>query len=279
MNIYHRIVIACALILCTGTFYPTQTESLRNKISARFSRSEMSSDEKAKKLLDQIKNDLQALRSIVADALENNVVNTSHLNDTVNRLNKAAKESSVLELLSDDVRVLLKPQAAVLLQIYQALQEDAAVLDLWTRGYEGYEKDLDDNFQKLLLPHAAIKKPDNKKLYEELGLKVELGRNASFNRIQNKYHQKFNDLQEKAKKTKEDFDSTYFRPYLRVLDYIFRTPYGKIQYDIYLEGPAAYTKKTSTLKKYEKIIQKLFTQDIPQLSFLTGTIRSEFGIQ
>src|SRR5579872_7292117 len=99
MNIYHRIVIACALILCTGTFYPTQTESLRNKISARFSRSEMSSDEKAKKLLDQIKNDLQALRSIVADALEKNTININRLNDAIKRLKAAAESSNVFESL------------------------------------------------------------------------------------------------------------------------------------------------------------------------------------
>ena len=62
---------------------------------------------------------------------------------------------------------------------------------------------------------------------------------------------------------------------MRVLQYVFRTPYSKKQYEAFLAGKESYNAKGKILKDYKETIQKLFAQDLPELRVITGTLQAE----
>ena len=225
--------------------------------------------EQAEELLTQIKKDLQTVRVTIADALEKNTFNEKNLNLVVQRLNSAMSKTAILENLSPQEKEQLQEQAQTILLQYQAALEEAGVLDLWMDGYDAYERDLQDNFKRL--PNQFVAKPDNKKLYQELGFAQGEAQRKTFNQVRQKYQEKFNTLK---KAHPQDFDTEYFRPYLRVLDYVFKTPYSKVQYDAYVAGPAKYNEKINALKKYSNAIHNLFRRDLIKFAKLKGDIES-----
>ncbi len=212
-------------------------------------------------ILIQVESNLQKLRKIVASALEESKFSKADVDTAIKNLNEAAKNIDVLEELSED----LKPLARKIVKTYEALLEETAVLELWMKGYSAYQDDLEHNFR--LLPNEFIQKPNLKNLYKELGFKPKEGPNESFNAVRQQYKQKYNMF-----KSYKNFDEYYFRPYLRALDYVFRTPYSKAQYDTFLNGLSTYNKKKFALDAYKDRIEKLFRTDLPNLAVLKGYI-------
>ena len=225
--------------------------------------------EQAQELLTQIQKDLQTIRVTIADALEKNTFNEKNLNLVVERLNNALNKTAIFENLNQQEKEQLQEQAQTILLQYQAALEEAGVLDLWMDGYDAYVNDLNDNFKRL--PNQFVAKPDNKKLYQELGFVDGEGQKKTFNQVRQRYQEKFNALK---KDHQQDFDTEYFRPYLRVLDYVFKTPYSKVQYDAYAAGPAKYNEKINALKKYTTTIHNLFRRDLIKFAKLKGDIES-----
>ena len=79
-------------------------------------------------------------------------------------------------------------------------------------------------------------------------------------------------MNEFQKKEGDKYYSKYFIPFFRPLDYIFRTPYSKIQYDIFLQGENAYNQKAKNFKKIEPSVKKIIESQ--ELAMLSGTIKS-----
>jgi len=230
----------------------------------------------ASQLIDETKDDLQKLREIVAKALDTGKFSAKDVTTIINRL-KPQSDAIADALQGADIKTKeqLKEKATIIKLMYQALLEEAAVLELWSRGYDAYEFDLKDNFKILRqMPNAKIAVPDLKKLYEELNITTAEGKKLSFNGIRGKYQARFKELE---KKEPAKFDYFYFKPYLRVLDYVFKTPYSKTQYDAFLDGQSAYDKKTKALQSNAQAIQKLFAEDLPQLGTLPSTIEAELA--
>lgn len=220
-----------------------------------------------KKSLSEIQTYLQKLRAIVAGALEDN---TFSQKDVDTSLKQIQLQKQALPELLDDKDPIIKEKVTIISFLAQALIEELAVLDFWIQPYEAYERDLLDNLKKL--PNAGIViKPDPKKLYEELGLQAGQGQKLSFNGIRQKYQQRYDALQ---KKDPANFDAVYFRPYLRALDYVFKTPYSKAQYDAYLAGKGVYSKKSQALKPYAPTIQRLYDVDTPELKIMAKTLEA-----
>jgi hypothetical protein len=247
----------------------TATCKMRNVILPN--KKEVMTLDKAQKLLTDIKTGFTTVRTIVIDALEKNSFNEKLLKKTLTDLTNYEKKLFLLETLDQAAHDELKAISDMIVLSSLALVEEAGVLDLWVQGYDAYLRDLEDNLKNL--PNKAVKKPDFNKLYEELGMSTAEGKKASFNTIQAKYSERFDALNKQHPK---DFDETYFRPYLRVLQYVFRTPYSKNQYDAFLAGKAAYDAKGKVLAAYKPTIQKLFGEDIPVLRMISGTLQSEF---
>jgi len=231
----------------------------------------VSPEAQAEQLLEGISADLKKVRTIVLDALEKKKFDKKALDAAIMRLRDYATKITLLETLDAATKNALKEQAVMISMAFQALQEETGVLELWLSGYDAYEKDLNDNFKNL--PSAFLKRPDNKNLYKELGFaSVAEGRRASFNAVRQNYQERFDTIKINHK---NNFDENYFRPYLRVLDYLFKTPYSKKQYDAYLNGKVQYEAEVKPLKVYEGAIQKLFAQDLSELRVITGIIQSE----
>lgn len=224
----------------------------------------------AQALLARIQKSFTTLRTIVIDALEQNSFNAKLLESTLKGLEVDQVALSLLEKLDIPSRDSLKESSDQIVFTFQALLEETGVLDLWVQGYDAYSRDLEDNFKNL--PNAFVQKPDFKKLYEELGIPTAQGKKASFSTIQDAYKNRFDELKKQHGK---DFDDRLFRPYLRVLQYVFRTFYSKAQYDLFLAGKDVYTTKSKVLEKHKGSIQKLFGQDLPALRLITGTLQAE----
>lgn len=248
----------------------TATCKIRKAITPQ-RKKEVMTLESAQKLLTDIKTGFTTVRTVVIDALEKNSFNEKLLKKTLADLNNYQKKLSLLETLDQDSREELKPLSDMIVLSSQALIEEAGVLDLWVKGYDAYVRDLEDNFKKL--PNKAVKKPDFKKLYEELGMSTAQGEKASFTTVLAKYQERFNTLK---KEHSADFEETYFRPYLRVLQYVFVTPYSKKQYEAFLAGKTTYDAKGKALAAHKSAIQKLFEQDVPTLRMISGTLQGEF---
>lgn len=263
-----------AFIFVTATVTPHCFADIRDWLPGKKKQAQVAPMKSPAQLLDETQADLQKLRVIVAQALDTGKFPAKDVNKLI--ANLKPQSAAILEALgSADIKAKeqLKEKANIIKLMYQALLEETAVLDLWSRGYEAYELDLMDNFKRL--PNKVItQKPDLKKLYEELNVPTAEGKKLSFNGIRNKYQARFNELKQKDPAS---FDNLYFRPYLRVLDYVFKTPYSKMQYDAYLDGKSVYDKKTTALKANVKAIQKLFTEDLPQLGTLPVVIETELA--
>ncbi len=269
MFINHRFIV---LIFAFATITPHCFADLKSWLPGKKRPAQAASTKTALQLLEEIQADLQKLREIVTEALKTGKFSSTDV--TVNHLN-AQSDAIVASLETADpkTKAQLKEKATIIKLTYQALLEEAAVLELWSRGYDAYGSDLIDNFKRL--PNKVItNKPDLKKLYEELNVPTQEGKKLSFNGIRGKYQTRFEELQ---KKDPANFDNLYFRPYLRVLDYVFKTSYSKMQYDAYLDGKAAYDKKTNALKPNMKAIQKLFMEDLTQLGTLPTMIEAELA--
>lgn len=226
--------------------------------------------EKARSMLIVVKEQLEVLRKVVAQSLEKNIFDNAKQQQAVQELIKAQDVLSLLSSLDDESRASLHELSITIGFTYQALLEEAGVLALWVQGYAAYEKDLADNFQHL--PNAIIQKPDFRKLYEELGIETKQGIKASFTTVRDAYQKRFDTL--KAQYS-DDFEPLCFRPYLRVLDYIFKTLYSKMQYDAFVVGALLYNGKETALAKHKKAIEKLFTQDITSFAVLVNTVKAE----
>lgn len=220
---------------------------------------------KAENYLNAIFNDYQKLRVIFSDALETDVLKEKELEEAIKRLEESYKKINIIENLDTGLKNNLKGLVRKIVNTYTALLEEAYVFDLWTRDYEGYEADLQNNFSHL--PNQHLQKPDFKKLYEELGFKP--GQKVTFNEVRQKYQERYDELKKKAG---NNFENDYFRPYLRVLDYIFRTPYSKVQYDIYLQGEQVYNNKAKKLKSFKPSVKKVLENT--DLAMLSGTLNS-----
>lgn len=260
-----QVYFLISILASVPDMYAMQyVQNLKDKISPK------KLAEQAAQLLTQIRADLQTVRTIVVDTLEIGTFNQKDLDAAVKRLSDATNTITVVEKLDQKAKDSLKQQAQTINLTFQSLQEEAGVLALWSEGFDAYVKDLDDNFKSL--PHKDLPKPDYKKLYEELDFKSAVeGQKAPFNAVRQNYQERFNNLQAKAANP-TTFDNDYFRPYLRVLDYIFKTPYSKAQYDAFLTGPTAYNNKAANFKKYAKAINKLFLEDLSHLRFITGIL-------
>lgn len=260
-----QVYFVIGILTSVPDMYTMQyVQKLKDKISPQ------KPTEQATQLLTQIRADLQTVRTIVVDTLEKGTFNQKDLDAAVKRLSDATNTITVVDKLDQKAKDSLKQQAQTINLTFQALQEEAGVLSLWSEGFDAYIKDLDDNFKNL--PLKDLPKPDYKKLYEELGFKnATEGQKASFNGVRQNYQQRFNNLQAKAANPTA-FDNDYFRPYLRVLDYIFKTPYSKLQYDAFLAGPTTYNNKAAGFKKYGKAINKLFLEDLSHIRFITGIL-------
>jgi hypothetical protein len=227
--------------------------------------------DEARALLSLIDKELQDLSEAVFTMFQGKILNQVGLSLTLLQLTRDAKNLSRLETLSENLRKddQLKQLSDSIKSKYAIVQAEVGALEVLLQGYDAYQRDLAENFQRL--PNKVLPKPDVKKLYEELGLSAETGIAASFDSVLKNYEQRFASLQ---KIGGDDFDSLYFRPYLRVLQYVFRTALSKQVYDLFLRGELVYAAKSELVKKYEKTIKKLFNQDVPSLSVIPGTISS-----
>ena len=163
------------IVICFSNFSFTQAITAESETAA------IESD----KLLNSILNDFQKLRVILGDALEKNVINSKELNNSLQRLNDSYKKIDILDNLDPKLKNAFKDIAKRITDTYKALLEEAMVINLWMRNYKGYEDDLNDNFHSL--PNEYLKKPDNKKLYEELGFKPGEGQKKTFNSVRQHY--------------------------------------------------------------------------------------------
>lgn len=271
MLVNRRFIV---LIFAFATVTPHCFADLKSWLPGKKKPAQATPMKSSLELLDTTQADLQKLRVIVAQALDTGKFPTKDVSKLIDNLKpQTAAIMESLDYADPKTKDQLKEKANIIKLMFQALLEETAVLDLWSRGYEAYELDLMDNFKRL--PNKVItNKPDLKKLYEELNVPTQEGKKLSFNGIRGNYKKRFDDLQ---KKDPASFDNFYFRPYLRVLDYVFKTPYSKMQYDAYLAGKAVYDKKTNALKSNMKAIQKLFTEDLPQLGTLPIMIEAELA--
>jgi len=281
------LLMSCMMTSCSAHFFETQRKKLIDimdeaqkqvqNVTCKIRDAIIPVDKKSspfkdsEKLLLSIQKGLKDLRIVVIDALEKNSFNVKLLSDSLGTLTADVEKLSLLEKLDQDSREKLKELSDTIVLTYQALFEETGVLDLWVHGYDAYMHDLEDNFKNL--PNTVIQKPDFKRLYEELGLSTEQGKKASFTTIQESYKTRFDALKEQYS---EEFETTCFRPYLRVLQYVFRTVYSKKQYEAWLLGKEVYDEKGSELKDYKSSIQKLFGEDLPALRIITGTLQAEF---
>lgn len=224
----------------------------------------------AQALLTTVQERLSVVRSVVGDALEKNTFDEKRLSDALENLHLAGEKLPVLEKLDVVSREKLQPLSHGITTIYQGLVEEAGVLDLWVQGYDAYVDDLKDNFKNL--PNTALLKPAFDALYDELGISLQASKQISFATVQEQYKKRFDALKAKYG---DEFEFLCFRPYLRVLQYVFRTPYSKKQYDTFLMGKDLYNAKGKTLKAHVPTIQKLFGQDLAQLSIIKATLQAE----
>ncbi|MDZ4097836.1 MAG: hypothetical protein U1E13_03940, partial [Methylophilaceae bacterium] len=235
-----------------------------------------SEKKEAAQLLTRIETGFMTLRTLVADAFNKNSLDESRLEKTLSELFATQEKLFIFESLDKKQRAALKGQSDRVVTASLALVAEAGVLDLWVQGYDAYVQDLEDNFKSLSHENSnqcGLKKPDFKKLYEELGMSSVQGQTALFAVIQKKYQERFDALK---KQHGEHFDDLCFKPYLRVLQYIFRTPYSKMQYDAFLSGEDLYALKANALSRHKQTIQKLFGQDLPELTIIIGTLKAEF---
>ncbi|MCL4361437.1 hypothetical protein M1446_03715 [Candidatus Dependentiae bacterium] len=240
--------------ICKSLFFLGIIFFQTNQMQALFKKEDKQSEadfKASEELLNYIKKDFEKLRGIIADALEKNVLDMNQLNAAIKRLSDYNKRIDILERLNKNQKSKLKSLAKIIDMTYNALKEEAYVLQLWMQGYQKYETDLNDNFKS----NQFVKKPDFKKLYEELGFKPGEGSKASFNAVRQKYKELYNKIKSQADKSRQDFND-YFIPYLRPIEYVFRTPYSKLQYEAYLQGQAVYNNKANQYKKFETAINK-----------------------
>ncbi|PKN03584.1 hypothetical protein CVU75_01445 [Candidatus Dependentiae bacterium HGW-Dependentiae-1] len=281
------LVLVCLSVSCATVFLQTPRKKLIDVFDDARKRVELvtckirraispSEKKEAAELLTRIETGFTTLRTLVADAFNKNSFDESRLQKTLSELFATQEKLSIFESLDEKQRAALKGQADQIGAASLALVAEAGALDLWVQGYAAYVQDLEDNFKSLSHENSnqcGLKRPDFKKLYEELGMSSEQGQTALFAVIQKKYQERFNALK---KHYGEQFDDLCFKPYLRVLQYIFRTPYSKMQYDAFLSGEALYALKAKALAPYKQTIQKFFGQDLPELTIIVGTLKAEF---
>lgn len=260
------------LLIAVSIFSNTYTSDKIFKLNQK------NNSEFAKKLLQDIKQSLNDLRAAFLDVLAKNSMDEKRVNDAMVNIETNFLERTVEEL-DDSSKKQLKQEANRTLITIKALFEEAAIVDLWMKKYDTFVADLDHNFRHL--PNKFVAKPDYKKLYEELGFKIDEktqqneGQKASITTVRKKYQNLFDQLKKVADKNKEDFDSVYFDPYLRAIDYAFRTPYSKMQYDTFLQGKSEYDKKADVIEKYKSILKRFNSNTVPAIMAIKGILENE----